>query len=235
MRVLLIDDDASLGELLREYFSSHGVTLQNEPNGDLGMKALSAPGASEWDIVLLDVMLPGDDGFSICKKIRAQSDVPIIMLTARGADDDRVTGLELGADDYVPKPFNPRELLARMRAIARRRGKAPAEAEEKLVFGPLSLDARTLTATFKGEQLSLTSHEFRVLLALAERVGRPVSREELASAVSTAKGDDTYDPAVDRSLDVHVSRLRQKLEDDATKPAWIRTVRGVGYVFMRPS
>ena len=233
MRVLLIDDDASLGDLLREYFASHGVSLQTAENGELGLEALSA--SAEWDIVLLDVMLPGDDGFAICKKIREQSDVPVIMLTARGADDDRVTGLELGADDYVPKPFNPRELLARMRAIARRRGKPQAESDEKLVFGPLTLDARTLTATFKGESLSLTSHEFRVLLALAERVGRPVSREELAGAVSTSKEDDAYDPAVDRSLDVHVSRLRQKLEDDATKPAWIRTVRGVGYVFMRPS
>lgn len=241
MRVLLIDDDASLGDLLREYFSSHGVTLQNEPNGERGLQALASPptdaagAAVPWDLVLLDVMLPGDDGFTLCKKIRGSSDVPIIMLTARGADDDRVNGLELGADDYVPKPFNPRELLARMRAIARRRGKVSSENEEKLVFGPLTLDARTLTATFKGEALTLTSFEFRVLLALAERVGRPVSREELAVAVATSKGEDGYDPSVDRSLDVHVSRLRQKLEDDASKPTWIRTVRGVGYVFMRPS
>ncbi|MFO0664912.1 MAG: response regulator transcription factor [Polyangiaceae bacterium] len=232
MRVLLIDDDASLGDLLREYFTGHRVTLQNEPDGERGLTALRQGG---WDIVLLDVMLPGDDGFAICRKIRETSDVPVIMLTARGSDDDRVTGLEIGADDYVPKPFNPRELLARIRAIARRRGKPAQEVEEKLVFGPLSLDARSLTATFKNEPLALTSYEFRVLLALAERVGRPVSREELASAVSTSKGEDGYDPSVDRSLDVHVSRLRQKLEDDPAKPTWIRTVRGVGYVFLRPS
>ena len=181
-------------------------------------------------------MLPGIDGFEVCRRIRARFDVPIVMLTARGEDTDRVVGLEIGADDYVPKPFNPRELLARMRAVLRRARPArrrERSAGDRVEVGDLVVDVPAHKATLDGKELQLTSFEFRVLVALARRAGETVTREELASVVLPKGG--RYDPSVDRSLDVHVSHLRHKLGDEAREPRRIRTVRGVGYVLVKPS
>ena len=232
MRALLVDDDRELARLLSDYLGSHGVALDHVENGALAIERLGA-GVDGYDIVLLDVMLPGMDGFEVCRRIRARHDVPIVMLTARGEDTDRVVGLEIGADDYVPKPFNPRELLARMRAVLRRARPAAGSRDDRVEVGDLAVDVPAHTATLGGRELQLTSFEFRVLVALARRAGETVTREELAGAVLPKGG--RYDPSVDRSLDVHVSHLRHKLGDDAKEPRRIRTVRGVGYVLVKPS
>jgi DNA-binding response OmpR family regulator len=240
MRALLVDDDLELARLLTDYLGPHGVTLDHVEDGNLGLERLGRVGAGPpYDIVLLDVMLPGMDGFEVCRRVRARFEVPIVMLTARGEDTDRVVGLELGADDYVPKPFNPRELLARMRAVLRRTGLSTQRSEgsaasaDRFEVGDLSVDVPAHKAMLRGQELSLTSFEFRVLVALARRAGETVTREELASVVLPKGGK--YDPSVDRSLDVHVSHLRHKLGDEAREPRRIRTVRGVGYVLVKPS
>jgi DNA-binding response OmpR family regulator len=225
MRILLVDDDTELAELLREYFAGHDVAVEAVTDG---MTALGRLDAETFDAVLLDVMLPGANGFEICKRIRATRDVPIIMLTARGDDTDRITGLDLGADDYLPKPFNPRELLSRLRAVLRR--VKPSEPSAKLTIGDLTIDVPAQKAHLRGGELVLTSFEFRLLVELARRAGNIVRRTELASALEFGE----YDPSVDRSLDVHISHLRSKLQDDARDPKRIRTVRGVGYVLVRP-
>jgi DNA-binding response OmpR family regulator len=237
MRALLVDDDRELARLLGDYLGSHGVALDHVEDGDRALERLAAPrpAGEGYDIVLLDVMLPGVDGFEVCRRVRAKHDIPIIMLTARGEDTDRVVGLEIGADDYVPKPFNPRELLARMRAVLRRARPAAAQPTERLEVGDLVVDVPAHTATLGGRELQLTSFEFRVLVALARRAGETVTREELAEAVLPPKAGAGYDPSVDRSLDVHVSHLRHKLGDEAREPKRIRTVRGVGYVLVKPS
>jgi DNA-binding response OmpR family regulator len=237
MRVLLVDDDHELARLLRDYLGPHGVSVDHVEEGPGALQRLAST-ADPYDIVLLDVMLPGIDGFEVCRLIRTKHDVPIVMLTARGEDTDRVVGLEIGADDYVPKPFNPRELLARMRAVLRRAHPAALAPELPEALGPIQLgdltvDAPAHKATLGGRELQLTSFEFRVLVVLARRAGEPVTREELASAVLPRGG--RYDPSVDRSLDVHVSHLRQKMGDGAREPRRIRTVRGIGYVLVRPS
>jgi len=237
IRVLLVDDDRGLASLLDEYLKAHDVTLLHVGDGPAGLEAL---GREPVDVVLLDVMLPGMDGFEVCRRIRAAYDVPVVMLTARGDDADRIVGLEIGADDYVPKPFNPRELLARVRAVLRRArpGSAPLE---RIAVGPLEIDVGARVVKRDGVEVQLTSYEFRILHVLARRIGETVTREELASAVrdpapGAAKGKaPAYDPSVDRSLDVHVSRLRQKLEEDPKEPRFIKTVRGVGYVLARPA
>jgi DNA-binding response OmpR family regulator len=236
MRALLVDDDRELARLLTDYLAPHGVAVENVEDGALALERLAGAGEA-YDIVLLDVMLPGIDGFEVCRRIRAKHDVPIVMLTARGEDTDRVVGLELGADDYVPKPFSPRELLARMRAVLRRarppsHGSHPSSAD-RVEVGDLVVEVPAHRATLGGKELQLTSFEFRVLVALARRAGETVTREELAGAVLPKGG--RYDPSVDRSLDVHVSHLRAKLGDEAREPRRIRTVRGVGYVLVRPT
>ena len=230
MRALLVDDDRELARLLADYLGPHGVELVHVEDGTAGLECLASSGP--FDIVLLDVMLPGADGFEVCRRIRKSEDVPIVMLTARGDDTDRIVGLELGADDYVPKPFNPRELLARMRAVLRRA--RPPAVTDRVVVGALQIDVPAHRLLVSGREVNLTSFEFRVLLALARRAGETVPREELAGAVATGRLPD-YDPSVDRSLDVHVSHLRQKIGDDAREPKIIRTVRGVGYVLVKPS
>ena len=226
MRALLIDDDRELGRLLVDYLAPHDVELDHVETGALGLEKLET---RTYDVVLLDVMLPGSDGFEICRRIRRKHDVPIVMLTARGDDTDRIVGLELGADDYVPKPFNPRELLARLRAVLRRA--RPGALSEKLAVGSIDIDVPGHRVSVDGKDVALTSFEFRLLVLLARRAGETVPREELATAL---KGGG-YDPSVDRSLDVHVSHLRQKLGDDAREPKRIRTIRGVGYVLVRPA
>lgn len=236
---LLVDDDRDLARLLDEYLRPHDVSLVHVEDGPSALATLEKENA--FDVVLLDVMLPGIDGFEVCRRIRASHDVPIVMLTARGDDADRIVGLEIGADDYVPKPFNPRELLARVRAVLRR-AKPPSTAltaaAARIVIGPIAIDVAGRTVHRGGAEVSLTSYEFRILVELAKRAGETVGREVLASLVrEPTKGKDAtaYDPSVDRSLDVHVSRLRQKLEDDPKDPRYLKTVRGVGYVLARPS
>jgi DNA-binding response OmpR family regulator len=242
IRALLVDDDRDLARLLTDYLGAHEVSLTHVEDGPLGLAALAK---ETFDVVLLDVMLPGIDGFEVCRRIRASHDVPIVMLTARGDDADRIVGLEIGADDYVPKPFNPRELLARVRAVLRRARPAGAAsdgsakaAREKIVVGPLEIDHGARVVKKDGAEVTLTSFEYRILVVLARRAGETVTREELATEVrepgEAAKGKG-YDPSVDRSLDVHVSRLRQKLEEDPKEPRLIKTVRGVGYVLSRPA
>jgi DNA-binding response OmpR family regulator len=228
MRAMLVDDDLELARLLAQYLGSHGVALAHVEDGTRALERLAE---EAFDIVLLDVMLPTIDGFEVCRRIRGAYDVPVVMLTARGDDTDRVVGLELGADDYVPKPFNPRELLARMRAVLRRA--RPSVSADRVEVGDLSIDVPAHKATLGGRELQLTSFELRVLVALARRAGETVTREELANLV-LPKGAK-YDPSVDRSLDVHVSHLRHKLSDDAREPKRIRTVRGIGYVLVKPS
>jgi DNA-binding response OmpR family regulator len=237
VRALLVDDDHELARLLRDYLGPHGVTVDHVEDGLRALERLREA-ADSYDIVLLDVMLPGIDGFEVCRRIRASRAVPIVMLTARGDDADRVVGLEIGADDYLPKPFNPRELLARMRAVLRRAHPPPAPPEATEPAGPIQVDdlivdAPAHKATLGGRELQLTSFEFRVLVVLARRAGEPVTREELANAVLPKGGH--YDPSVDRSLDVHVSHLRQKMGDGGREPRRIRTVRGIGYLLVRRS
>ncbi|MBX3260774.1 MAG: response regulator transcription factor [Labilithrix sp.] len=243
---LLVDDDRDLARLLGEYLGPHDVTIVHVEDGQAGLDALG--GATAFDVVLLDVMLPGMDGFEVCRRIRASHEVPIVMLTARGDDADRIVGLELGADDYVPKPFNPRELLARVRAVLRRAKPASVARLEagRIAVGPIEIDVGARTVSRAGEPVALTAYEFRILVELAKRAGDTVTREDLATLVREqskprvasgpkAAEPNAYDPSVDRSLDVHVSRLRQKLEDDPKEPRFIKTVRGVGYVLARPS
>jgi DNA-binding response OmpR family regulator len=222
LTALLVEDDARLAALTREYLEGHGVVVTVASDGRRGLsEALSR----RHDVVLLDLMLPEKHGLEVCRELRARSDVPIIVLTARGEEADRVMGLELGADDYLPKPYSPRELLARMRAVVRRaRGRAGPSLEVVRV-GALTVDPAARRATYAGRDLPLTGYEFALLKALAERAGRVLSREQL---MEMAKG--SAEESFDRSVDVHVSRLRQKLGDDPKRPRLIKTVRGAGYL-----
>jgi DNA-binding response OmpR family regulator len=220
-RVLLIDDDVRLPDLLREYLEQNGVSLSHAPDGPRGLVMLEQ---GAYDAVLLDVMMPGMDGLEVCRKIRSKSNVPVIMLTARGDETDRVVGLELGADDYVGKPFSPRELLARLRAVLRR--SRPEVMSEQLTAGDIAVDVPARTATLKGQPLDLTGIEFDILVALVRRAGRVVPRDALLSEAGRS------DVVVgERTVDVHISHLRQKLNDDP--PRLIKTVRGVGYVLTK--
>jgi DNA-binding response OmpR family regulator len=224
-RALLIDDDARLVEMLGEYLRSRGWDLDVCGDGESG---LVAQAKADYQVVILDVMLPGIDGLEVCRRMRARSQVPILMLTARGDDMDRIVGLELGADDYLPKPFNPRELLARLAAILRRARPATDQADS-LRFGHLEIDRAAREVRVRGERRDLTSRQFDLLLLLAERAGRVQTRQQI---LDTLKGEE-WD-AVDRSIDVHISRIRQLIEDDAKHPRLLQTVRGTGYVLTPP-
>jgi DNA-binding response OmpR family regulator len=224
-RVLLIDDDAALAGLVRDYLKPLGYDVTAAANAAEGLRRLE----EGWDAVLLDVMLPDLDGFEVCRRIRAGSDVPVLMLTARGQDEDRIVGLELGADDYLPKPFNPRELLARLRAVLRRRHAAGARAQQQpLRFGRLEIDEDARIVRVDGEERPLTGYQFDLLAALAESAGRVLSRETLMARAGHSAAE-----AFDRSIDVHVSRIRAAIEDDPKRPRRLLTVRGAGYVFAR--
>jgi DNA-binding response OmpR family regulator len=211
--VLLIDDDVRLVAMLGDYLRSRGYQVDVCGDGDA---------------VVLDVMLPGIDGLEVCRRLRARSPVPILMLTARGDDMDRIVGLELGADDYLPKPFNPRELLARLAAILRRT-RGVAQADTILRFGHLEIDRASREVRVRGQRRELTSRQFDLLLLLAERAGRVQTREQLMDALKGEEWD-----SVDRSIDVHISRIRQLIEDDARHPRLVQTVRGAGYVLTPP-
>jgi DNA-binding response OmpR family regulator len=224
--ILLVDDDPKIRELLRLYVERDGHRPLFAADGET---ALDLAARRRPDIVLLDVMLPGIDGLEVCRRLREASDVPILLLTARSAEGDRVVGLDLGADDYVVKPFSPRELMARVRALLRRRGKASAD-QPWLVAGDLELDPNAVEVRLDGKLLDLTPFEFRILQALMARPARVLTRDELIDAIH---GDD--DPGIfDRTIDVHLGRLRRKLGDDAASPRFIATVRTVGYKFVAP-
>ena len=223
-RLLMIEDDRALAEMVATYLGRAGMTLQHRESAEAGLAAALQGG---YDAVILDLMLPDGDGLELCRAIRARSDVPILMLTARGEEADRIVGLEIGADDYLPKPFNPRELLARLRAILRRRG-GPGTRAETLRFGALEIDRVARVVRLGGEERAITSHQFELLWALATRAGQVLTRDALMQLV---RGEDLE--AFDRSIDVHVSRIRHAIEDDPRRPRRILTVRGVGYVFSR--
>ena len=220
----MIEDDHHLAAMVSEYLGANGCEVTVAPRAARGLSLLAAGG---FRAVLLDVMLPDLDGFEVCRRIRARTDTPVLMLTARGDDTDRIVGLELGADDYLPKPFNPRELLARLKAILRRRTPG-ADARPRLRFGRLEIDREARLVRLDGRERPLTGHQFDLLMALAENAGRVLSREALMERV---RGESLE--AFDRSIDVHVSRIRAAIEDDPRHPRRILTVRGTGYVFAR--
>ena len=224
-RILMIEDDDRLAAMLTRFLEENGFDAESRGNAAQGLEALQL---TAFDAVILDVMLPDMNGFEVCKRVRAESDVPILMLTARGDETDRIVGLELGADDYLPKPFSPRELLARIRAVLRRRHPHTGDRQPALRFGDLEIDREARTVRLRGEPRELTSRQFDLLSVLAENAGRPVSREILMDRL---RGDALT--AFDRSIDVHVSRIRAAIEDDPKQPRRILTVRGVGYLLAR--
>jgi two-component system phosphate regulon response regulator OmpR len=229
-RIAVVDDDARIRELLRRYLTQEGFEVLLAEDS----KALNRVLTRETvDLIVLDLMLPGEDGLSICRRLRAANDTtPIIMLTAKVEDVDRIVGLEVGADDYLPKPFNPRELLARIHAVLRRRPSleapgAPAKEAQTVTFGPFEFDLALRRLSREGEQMSLTTGEYSMLKALVRHPRQPLSRDKLAQL---ARGRD-FEP-FDRSLDVQISRLRKMIEPDPAQPRYIQTVWGVGYVFV---
>ena len=221
-RILVIDDDAELASLLGEFLRREGFDVAFAHDGEKGLAAALA--APPRDLVVLDVMLPGMDGFSVLRKLREKSRVPVLMLTARGEDVDRIIGLELGADDYLPKPFNPRELGARIRAILRRAEATPFTAAPLAVNG-VALDPSTRTVTCDGRGVEFTTIEFEILQALMRAAGRVLSRDDVMELLYQRKSTP-----FDRAIDVHVAHLRRKLETDREI---IKTVRGVGYQFLK--
>jgi DNA-binding response OmpR family regulator len=224
-RLLIVDDDRRLATMVSDYLSAEGYSVTARFTAQEGRDALRR---EHFDALILDVMLPDSDGFEVCRQVRMQSRMPILMLTAKGDDTDRIIGLEIGADDYLPKPFNPRELLARIRAILRRQ-RIPDDADDTpLDFGRLQIDRGSRVVVLDGVERRLTSHQFNLLLAFANNAGRVLSRERLMDLV---RGEEFE--AFDRSIDVHVSRLRAAIEDDPRHPRRLITIRGAGYVFAR--
>jgi DNA-binding response OmpR family regulator len=222
-RILLIEDDPRLAAMVTDYLSEAGFRVTHAANGTSGL-ALNERGA--FDAIVLDLMLPDMDGLEVCRRVRAQADTSILMLTARGDAMDRVVGLEMGADDYLPKPFEPRELLARLRAILRRQ--QGGARRDVLRFGTLEIDRGAREVRLGGAVRPLTSYQFALLLALAEHAGRVMSRDALMDLL---KGEPLE--VFDRSIDVHVSRIRAAIEADPKKPRRVITVRGAGYVFAK--
>ncbi len=220
-RILVIDDDDKLNALLAQYLATFGLSVVSRATPEAGLRALQD---EAYDVVVLDVMLPGMDGLTVLKRIRETSRVPVVMLTARGGVADRIIGLEAGADDYLPKPFEPRELVARIQAVLRRH--AAAATNDVIRIGPLQIDVTTQSASLSGAPLQLTGAEFQLLVLLARHRGKVLSRDRI---MDETRGLDWE--SYDRSIDVLVSRLRQKLGDEAKHPSFIRTIRGRGYVF----
>ena len=222
-RVLLVEDDARLASMVSDYLGEAGFRTTRAATGAAAMQLVAS---ESFDAMILDLMLPDADGLDLCRNLRAKSDMPVLMLTARGDPLDRVVGLELGADDYLPKPFEPRELLARLRAILRRR--VAPDSGQVLRFGRLEIDRAAREVRLDGQRRTVTGHQFALLVALAERAGRVLSREALMDLTKGAELED-----FDRSIDVHISRLRAAIEDDPKHPRRILTLRGAGYVFAR--
>ena len=228
-RVLVIDDERELCALIADYLQPLGYEVVAEHDGNAGLERALA---ETFDAVILDVMLPGIDGFEVLMRLRAKSEVPVLMLTARGDETDRIVGLEMGADDYLPKTFSSRELLARLRTVIRRNSRAagPGPALQELVVGPLRINLSAHVATLDDQPLKLTALEFEMLVCLARACGRVKTREQLISDL----GERLYD-GMDRSIDVHIWSLRRKLGDDPKSPRFIRTVRAVGYMHIDPN
>jgi DNA-binding response OmpR family regulator len=222
-RLLLVEDDARLASMVSDYLGEAGFRTTRAATGAAAMQLVAS---ESFDAMILDLMLPDADGLDLCRSLRARSDIPVLMLTARGDPLDRVVGLELGADDYLPKPFEPRELLARLRAILRRRS-AP-DSGQVLRFGRLEIDRGAREVRLDGQRRSITAHQFALLVALAERAGRVLSRDALMDLTRGAELED-----FDRSIDVHISRVRAAIEDDPKHPRRILTLRGAGYVFAK--
>jgi DNA-binding response OmpR family regulator len=227
--ILVIDDDRKLCRLITDYLEPMGYAVTAVHTGPDGV---AQAGAAAWHAIILDVMLPGMDGFEVLKQIRKTSNVPVLMLTARGDEADRIVGLEIGADDYLPKTFSTRELLARLRAVTRRAsqtGKIPETGPAELVVGSLRINAGARTAVLGDQPLTLTPVEFELLASLARARGRVKSREQLLEEIR-----DRHYEVFDRSIDVHISALRKKLGDDPKEPRFIRTVRAAGYMLINP-
>jgi DNA-binding response OmpR family regulator len=222
-RILLIEDDLRLAEMVSSYLGEAGFSVTHAATGNAGISLATRDG---FDALILDLMLPDIDGLEVCRRVRARAGTPILMLTARGDAMDRVVGLEMGADDYLPKPFEPRELLARLKAILRRRG--GDEPREMLRFGRLQIDPGALEVRLDGEPRPLTSHQFALLLVLARHAGRVMSRDAIMDLLRHERLE-----AFDRSIDVHISRIRAAIEDNPKKPRRVITVRGAGYVFAK--
>ena len=232
-QLLMIEDDTRLAQMVGEYLGQSGMQVTHHADAAGGLAQLQGPGSGGLpDLVILDLMLPDMDGLEVCRRIRAlqgpAAQVPVLMLTAKGDPMDRIIGLEIGADDYLPKPFEPRELLARIRAILRRRTDGAAPAAQTLRFGSLEIDRDARTVTVGGQPCELTSYQFDLLVAIAERAGRVLTRDQIMEAVRGRELD-----AFDRSIDVHMGRIRAAIEQDAKSPRRILTVRGVGYVFAK--
>ena len=230
--LLMIEDDARLANMVAEYLGQSGFVVGHAPDAQTGLAQLQNPAVALPELVILDLMLPDMDGLEVCRRIRAlpsaAAQVPVLMLTAKGDPMDRIVGLEMGADDYLPKPFEPRELLARIRAVLRRRTSGTEPVTKQLRFGSMEIDCDARTVTVAGKTCELTSYQFDLLLALAERAGRVLTRDQIMEAVRGRELD-----AFDRSIDVHMGRIRAAIEVDAKNPKRILTVRGVGYVFAR--
>ncbi len=232
-QILMIEDDARLAQMVAEYLERSGFGVTHAIDGRAGLALLQDPPAGGTpELVILDLMLPDMDGLEVCRRVRAlpgdQGQIPVLMLTAKGDPMDRIVGLELGADDYLPKPFEPRELLARIRAILRRRTEGAHPAAKAIRFGSLEIDRDARAVTVGGKPCELTSYQFDLLIALAERAGRVLTRDQIMEAV---RGRELE--AFDRSIDVHMGRIRAAIEVDAKNPKRILTVRGVGYVFAK--
>ena len=227
-QLLMIEDDARLAAMVGDYLRQSGYGFVHAGDGASGMAALAQGSPA---LVILDLMLPDTDGLALCQRIKHESNAAVLMLTAKGDPMDRIVGLEMGADDYLPKPFEPRELLARIRAVLRR-GQASASqltpAAPPLRFGSLEIDREARSVTVAGRLCELTSYQFDLLLAMAERAGRVLSRDQIMEAVRGRELD-----AFDRSIDVHMGRIRAAIEADPKQPRRILTVRGVGYVFAK--
>ena len=225
----MIEDDERLAGMVADYLAASGYQVTHAPDAAAGLAKL---GSDLPELIILDLMLPDLDGLQVCQRIRAlpgaAGQVPVLMLTAKGDPMDRIIGLEMGADDYLPKPFEPRELLARIRAILRRKGAGASPAGQTLQFGSLEIDRDARRVSVRGEARELTSYQFDLLVTLAERAGRVLTRDQIMEAV---RGRELE--AFDRSIDVHMGRIRAAIEDDVKDPKRILTVRGVGYVFAR--
>jgi len=229
-RLLIVEDDVRLCRLVKEYLEGMGYAVSMAHSGPAG---LSAALAEPFHAIILDVMLPGMDGFEVLRQLRIHSSVPVLMLTGRGEEPDRIVGLEMGADDYLPKTFSTRELLARLRAVIRRSLITHAQVADRktapVIVGALVIHPASHSAALDGQAMTLTRQEFDLLLSLARAAGRVKTRESLLLEVAERDFE-----AFDRSIDVHISSLRKKLGDDAKSPRWIETIRGVGYLFKKP-
>jgi DNA-binding response OmpR family regulator len=228
MKVLIVDDDKKLCRLVQDYLSPMGYEVAAAHTGPEGLEKAFA---GDFHVMILDVMMPGMDGFEVLKTLRKKSDLPVLMLTARGDETDRIVGLEIGADDYLPKTFSTRELLARLRAVTRRyvnsnRPEALSSSDEMLVSGDLAISLNSRTTRLGGKMLGLTPIEFDLLVCLAKAAGRVLTRDQLLDAVAGR----SYE-VFDRSIDVHISSLRRKLGDNSRTPRFIKTVRSMGYMF----